>query len=314
MADRKVYDFLGKRHIATAFSAILLAVSLVSLFVNGINYGLDFTGGTQMEVYYSEPADLDEVRGVLEQEGFQNYEVVNFGSERDVLIRIQDTGGADVDPQVAAQTGDRVVALLRQASDDEVELLRSEYVGAVVGEQLREQGGLGMLTALGMVMIYIALRFQFKFAVGAVAALAHDVIITLGFFSVLQLDFDLAVLAAVLAVVGYSLNDTIVVFDRIRENFRILRRTEPVDTINTSITQTLDRTLMTSGTTLLVLIALDVLGGQALEGFSNALIVGIVIGTYSSIFVAANILLTMQISKEDLMPPAKEKEELDALP
>ncbi|MEX2365054.1 MAG: protein translocase subunit SecF, partial [Pseudohongiellaceae bacterium] len=209
---------------------------------------------------------------------------------------------------------DRVVELLQDSISSEVEFLRSEFVGSVVGDELREQGGLGMLVALGMVMIYIALRFQLKFAVGAVAALAHDVIITLGFFSVTQLDFDLTVLAALLAVIGYSLNDTIVVSDRIRENFRILRKTDPVDLINTSITQTFSRTIITSMTTLLVLLSLFLVGGESISGFAVALIVGVLIGTYSSIYVAANVLIYMHISKEDLMPPEKEGEELDAMP
>jgi len=240
--------------------------------------------------------------------------VVNFRTDRDVQIRIQETGSADLDQVTAAQATDIVLAALQANSDSDVEILGTGFIGAQVGEELREQGGLGMLVALIMIMIYISLRFQYKFAVGAVAALAHDVTIVLGFFAFFGVDFDLTVLAAVLAVIGYSLNDTIVVFDRIRENFRILRKTDPIDVINYSITQTLDRTLITSGTTLLVLLALFLFGGEMIHGFATALIVGIVIGTYSSIYVASEILTYMEVSKEDLMPPEKEGEEADALP
>jgi len=240
--------------------------------------------------------------------------VFHFRPDPDVQIRIQETGSPDVDQVEAAQSTDIVLAALQANSTSQVEILGTGFIGAQVGEELREQGGLGMLVALIMIMIYISLRFQYKFAVGAVAALAHDVTITLGWFSFFKIDFDLTVLAAVLAVIGYSLNDTIVVFDRIRENFRILRQTEPIDVINYSITQTLDRTLITSGTTLLVLIALSLFGGEMIHGFATALIVGIGIGTYSSIYVASEILTYMEVSKEDLMPPVKEGEEVDALP
>lgn len=313
MSVNKVIDFMHIRKAAAVLSIVLLLVSIASLVFNGMKMGLDFTGGTQIEVYYAEAADLNQVREVLAAEGYENFEVVFFGSNHDVLVRLQESAEIS-NAEQANQTGDRVVALLQDNSDVEVTLRRSEFVGSVVGQELVEQGGMGMLVALGMVMLYIAIRFQFKFAIGAVAALAHDVIITLGFFSVTQFDFDLTVLAAVLAVIGYSLNDTIVVFDRIRENFRILRKTEPLDVINISITQTFSRTLVTSFTTLLVLLALVTVGGESIKGFSIALIVGIVVGTYSSIYVAANVLLRMEISKEDLMPPPKEEGELDSLP
>ncbi len=305
---------MGKRKIATVLSAILIVVSIGSFFVNGMRFGLDFTGGTQAELLYEETPQLEDIRNVLQQAGFQNYEVVFFGSDRDVVIRIQDVqedGGAVGESN---QTGDLVLELLREDSGQDIQLLRSEFIGAQVGDELREQGGLGMLVALIMIMIYISLRFQFKFAVGAVVALAHDVIIVLGFFSVMQFDFDLTVLAAVLAVVGYSLNDTIVVSDRIRENFRLLRGVDSTETINTSITQTFSRTIITSLTTLLVLVALLLVGGEMISGFAIALTVGVLIGTYSSIYVAANVLLYMHISKEDLITQQKDDSELDAIP
>lgn len=310
----RVINFMRFRKVASVISLALVLVSIGSLVFQGIKYGLDFTGGTQIEVTYEETADLDAVRAVLAEEGFQNYEVSYFGSEQDVLIRIQDTGGADVDPQVAAQTGDRVVALLQETSDARIELQRSEYVGSVVGDELKEQGALGVLVSLGMMMIYISLRFQYKFAMSTVAALTEDVLITLGVFSLFQIDFDLTVLAAVLAVVGYGLNDTIVLCDRIRENFRIMRKTDAEDIINLSISQTIGRTAITSFTTLLVVFALFFLGGDTVHGFALALIVGVVFSTWSTTFVATNALLSLKISKEDLMPPVKEQEELDALP
>jgi preprotein translocase subunit SecF len=307
-------DFMSKRKFATAVSAILIIISIGSFFVNGMRFGLDFTGGTQAELLYEESPDLEDIRNTLSQNGFENYEVVFFGSDLDVVIRIQDVQEENLSLEESNQTGDRVLAMLRDASGQDIQLLRSEFIGAQVGDELREQGGLGMLVALIMIMIYISLRFQFKFAVGAVVALAHDVIIVLGFFSVMQFDFDLTVLAAVLAVVGYSLNDTIVVSDRIRENFRLLRGVDSTETINTSITQTFSRTIITSLTTLLVLIALLLVGGEMISGFALALTVGVVIGTYSSIYVAANVLLYMHISKEDLIPAQKDDAELDAIP
>ncbi|MGA0936225.1 MAG: protein translocase subunit SecF [Pseudohongiellaceae bacterium] len=314
MSEMKVIKFMDYRNPTTVFSAVLLLLSIGSFIVNGMQYGLDFTGGTQIQVSYSEVPNLEDIRSTIREAGYQNFEVVNFRTDRDVQIRIQETGSADLDQVTAAQATDIVLAALQANSDSDVEILGTGFIGAQVGEELREQGGLGMLVALIMIMIYISLRFQYKFAVGAVAALAHDVTIVLGFFAFFGVDFDLTVLAAVLAVIGYSLNDTIVVFDRIRENFRILRKTDPIDVINYSITQTLDRTLITSGTTLLVLLALFLFGGEMIHGFATALIVGIVIGTYSSIYVASEILTYMEVSKEDLMPPEKEGEEADALP
>jgi len=314
MSEMKVIDFMKWRTPTTVFSAVLLLLSLGSFVVNGMHFGLDFTGGTQIQVSFSEAPNLENIRGIIRDSGYQNFEVVNFRIDRDVQIRIQETGSADVDQVEAAQATDIILAALQDNSGLDVEILGTGFIGAQVGEELRDQGGLGMLVALIMIMLYIALRFQFKFSVGAVAALAHDVIIVLGFFSLLQIDFDLTVLAAVLAVIGYSLNDTIVVSDRIRENFRKLRKTDAVDVINISITQTFSRTLITSLTTLLVLVALSIFGGEMIHGFATALIVGVLIGTYSSVYVAAEVLLYMHITAEDLMPPEREGDEADAMP
>lgn len=306
MAEQKVINFMGQRKLAALLSIVLLVGSIVSLTINGLQFGLDFTGGTQIEVGYERAADLEQVRTKLAEAGFDKAVVVHFGAETDVLVRLQQGFKEGL--------GDVVVSALQKDSDEAIELRRIEFVGPQVGEELRDDGGLGMLFALAVVMVYVAMRFQFKFSVGAVAALIHDVLIVLGFFSVLGLDFDLTVLAAVLAVIGYSLNDTIVVSDRIRENFRKLRKGDSLEVINTSLSQTLGRTLITSITTLLVLTALFLVGGELIHGFSIALIVGVLVGTYSSIYVAANVLLTMKISKEDLMPPAKEGAELDEMP
>lgn len=300
------------RKHAVVISIALMLASVVTLAVKGLNYGLDFTGGVQIELLYAESPDLDGIRDALSEGGYPNHEVVYFGTDKDVLIRLQDAGAVGEDQ--ATQTAEAVMEILSSNAGEEVELKRREFVGSQVGEELREQGGLGMLVALGMIMLYIALRFQFKFAVGAVASLAHDVLLTLAFFSITGLSFDLTVLAAVLAVIGYSLNDTIVVADRIRENFRILRGTEPEEVIDIAVTQTLIRTTITSLTTLLVLCSLYFFGGQVVEGFSVALIFGVVVGTYSSIYVASSTLMFMHITKEDLMPPVRDKDELDALP
>ena len=318
MSEIKTINFMGLRKFSTIFSALLILLSIGSFVVNGMHFGLDFTGGTQIQVSYSETPDLEEIRSIISDAGYTNFEVVNFRTDQDLQIRIQETGVSEGDeeagPGDASLVADQVVELLQSNTSADVERLGSGFIGSQVGEELREQGGLGMLVALIMIMIYIALRFQFKFSVGAVAALAHDVTITLGFFSLMQIDFDLTVLAALLAVIGYSLNDTIVVSDRIRENFRILRKSDPIELINISITQTFSRTIITSLTTLFVLLALLIFGGEMIKGFAIALIVGVVIGTYSSIYVAANVLLYMHISKEDLMQPIKEGEELDSMP
>jgi len=303
----KVINFMGKRRLAMLFSLALILGSIGSLATKQLNWGLDFTGGTLVEVHYSETADLNAIRETLNTEGYSGAIVVSFGSDRDVMIRLS-KGYSD-------KQGAELLGKLQASFAGSVELRRIEFVGPQVGDELREQGGLAMLLALGLVMLYIAFRFQLKFAVGAVVALVHDVIITLGFFSIIGMEFDLTVLAALLAVIGYSLNDTIVVSDRIRENFRKIRRADPVEVVNVSLTETLGRTLVTSLTTLLVLAALALFGGEMINGFAIALIVGVAIGTYSSIYVAANTLLIMGVSKEDLMIPVKEgAEQEDLLP
>jgi preprotein translocase subunit SecF len=291
----KMYNFMALRWPAAVFSLVLLAISVGSLATKELQWGLDFTGGTLVEVAYSDSADLTEIRSTLDSRGYSGALVVSFGTDRDVLIRLP-VGTSD-------EQGAALLGILQSESSDTVELRRIEFVGPQVGEELREQGGLAMLLALGLVMVYIAFRFQFKFALGAVGALAHDVIIVLGFFSIMGLEFDLTVLAAILAVIGYSLNDTIVVSDRIRENFRKLRRVEPIEIINQSLSETLGRTLVTSLTTLLVLISLTLVGGEMINGFAIALLVGVVVGTYSSIYVAANLLLSLGVSKDDLIVP-----------
>ena len=303
----KQIDFMGKRKLAAVLSIVLLLISIGSLATKGLNLGLDFTGGTLIEVEYSKAPNLEDVRVLLLDSGYENVVVQNFGAATSVLVRLAESYNDKVGLQVASALA---------SSGDSLELKRAEFVGAQVGEELREQGGLGLLLALGLVMIYVALRFQFKFSVGAVAALIHDVIIVIGVFSLLGWDFDLTVLAALLAVIGYSLNDTIVVADRIRENFRLLRKIEPLEVINISLTQTLSRTIVTSLTTILVLISLYFFGGEMINGFAKALLVGVLIGTYSSIYVASNILLLMGITKEDLIAPVVEKEgeELDQMP
>ena len=304
MSDLKVYNFMGLRKFALALSILMLVASVVSLSTKGIVFGLDFSGGTQIEVGYEKPADVSVLRQQLVSAGFESPVVVHFGAETDVLIRLQ----GEPDQTLA----ERVYSVL-QSNGDKIELRRVDFVGPQIGEELREDGGLGMLAALAVVMLYVAVRFQFKFALGAVLALVHDVIITMGFFSIFALEFDLTVLAAVLAVVGYSLNDTIIVFDRIRENFRKIRKAEPVDVINESMSQTLWRTINTSFTTMLVLLALFFLGGELIHNFSVALIVCISVGTYSSIYVASTLLLALNIQREDILVPV-EGELVDDLP
>jgi preprotein translocase subunit SecF len=385
----KSINFMSQRYVAIAFSALLLIASISSLAINGLKFGLDFTGGLQIEPQYSQAVNLQEVRTVLADNGFKDAVVVNFGSDRDLKITIQQSREELVIAQLAAEidavedvnvaaeivsgsndparpngalvltfvnandnlraeietfvagmglkqyqvspikndqftlisaeglqvfTETLLIKTLSVASGSEVLIKRTEFVGPQVGDELRDDGGIGMLFALAIVMAYVALRFQFKFSVASVAALIHDVIIVLGFFSVFALDFDLTVLAAVLAVIGYSLNDTIVVSDRIRENFRLIRTADAIEVINISLTQTLGRTLVTSLTTLLVLLALFFVGGELIHAFSIALIIGVFVGTYSSVYVAANILLFMDITKEDLMPPVKEGAEVDDMP
>jgi len=301
----KQINFMGARKIAAALSVVLILTSIISLGVQGLKLGLDFTGGTLIEVAYENAADVNAIRETLESAGYRDVVVQNFGSEQDILVRMSESYRANL--------GDEVLVTLRENSEEKVDLRRAEFVGAQVGEELRDQGGLALLLALAVVMIYVAARFQFKFSVGAVVALMHDVIIILGVYSLFQLEFDLTVLAALLAVIGYSLNDTIVVSDRIRENFRIIRQMLPENLINLSLNQTLGRTMITSLTTLLVLLALLTVGGELIHYFALALTIGVVVGTYSSIYVAANILLAMNISREDLLPP-EEEEEVDDRP
>ena len=298
--------FMNYRRLATIGSLVLLVLSIGSLSFKGLNLGLDFSGGTLIEVSYEEAADLREIRDLMTNNGFDDFQVVNFGSNSDVLIKVADKNGN-------SQLGDVIFKFLEEA-DSSTELKRIEFVGPQIGSELRDQGGLGMLVALGMILLYVAFRFQYKFALGAVVALAHDVAIILGLFSLFSWDFDLTVLAALLAVIGYSLNDTIVVSDRIRENFRGERGFEPDEIVNRSINQTFSRTLITSFTTLLVLLALFFFGGDMIKGFSQALIIGVLIGTYSSIYVVANMLLGLSITQDDLAIPEPEGAEFDDMP
>lgn len=302
------FDFMGWQKLAYAFSGTLLLIAVVSITVRGFNFGIDFTGGTLVEVGYPQGVELAGIRQAMEQNGYVDAVVQHFGTASDVLIRIAPQEGV-----TSAQLSDNLFTTLK-IQNSEVELRRVEFVGPQVGDELTNDGGLAMLYALIGILIYVALRFEYRLAVGSVAALVHDVVITLGVFSLFQLDFDLTVLAALLAVIGYSLNDTIVVFDRIRENFRAMRKGEPGEIVNASLNQTLSRTLMTSFTTILVLFALFFFGGKLIHGFATALLVGIFIGTYSSIYVASTAALALGISKEDLMPVQKEGAEVDDLP
>lgn len=305
MSKELNFDFMGLRRVASAMSILLVLISIGSLAVRGLNLGLDFTGGTLLEVQYEKPEALDKITNTLVDQGYRDVTVQNFGSETDVLVRMSEAFRDNL--------GNEVLTVLQNASaDNKLTLMRSEFVGGQVGEELRDQGGLALLLALFVVMIYVAVRFQIKFSVGAVIALFHDVIIILGLFSLFQWEFDLTVMAALLAVIGYSINDTIVVADHIRENFRVLRRGDAIEVINFSINQTLGRTIMTSLTTALVLFALMIVGGDIIHNFSVALMIGVVVGTYSSIFVASSLLVAMNISREDLIPP--EVEEVDDRP
>lgn len=297
-------DFMKYRNVAAGISSAVVLASLLTLALNQVEWGLDFTGGTLVEVIYEKPVEPSDIRAELDAAGFSGHVVQYFGSERDILVRVPPQ--KNLDAKENATLGDEILKVLTRAAGEGVALRRSEFVGPAVGEELTNQGGLGMLMALAAVMLYIAMRFQLKFAIGAVVALFHDVLIVLGVFSIMRWDFDLTVLAALLAVIGYSLNDTIVVADRIRENFRRIRKGTPIEIINNSLNQTLGRTVITSGTTLLVLFALYALGGELIRGFAIGLIIGIVVGTYSSIYIAANMLLLLNISKEDLAIPIKE--------
>ena len=299
-------NFMRFRKIAITISLILFVGSIGSIFTKGLSLGLDFSGGTLVEIQYEDSVDLQEIRGVLSENGFEDFQVVNFGSSLDVLIKIADQPGN-------SSLGDQIFTLL-SSNNFEGELKRIEFVGPQIGSELRDQGGLGMLVALGMILLYVAFRFQYKFALGAVAALGHDVVIILGLFSIFAWDFDLSVLAALLAVIGYSLNDSIVVSDRIRENFRSERALGSEDLINLSLNQTLSRTVITSLTTLLVLFALFFFGGEAVRGFSLGLIIGVLIGTYSSLYIVTTILISLNLSQEDMAVPDVEGAEFDDMP
>ena len=299
-------NFMRFRKIAITISLIMFVGSIGSIFMKGLSLGLDFSGGTLVEIQYEDSVDLQEIRGVLSENGYEDFQVVNFGSSLDVLIKIADQPGN-------SSLGDQIFALL-SSNSFEGELKRIEFVGPQIGSELRDQGGLGMLVALGMILLYVAFRFQYKFALGAVAALGHDVVIILGLFSIFAWDFDLSVLAALLAVIGYSLNDSIVVSDRIRENFRSERALDSEDLINLSLNQTLSRTVITSLTTLLVLFALFFFGGDAVRGFSLGLIIGVLIGTYSSLYIVTTILISLNLSQEDMAIPDVEGAEFDDMP
>lgn len=327
------FNFMGKRNSAMVGSVLLVLVSVFSLSFQGLNFGLDFTGGTLVEVRFKQAPDLNIVREQLEKSGLGDFIIQNFGTTRDVLIRLAPKEGLS-----SAKLSEGMIKTLRAPfnellmesaldglqqcsiegasapADCNVQIRRVEFVGPQVGDELAEDGGLAMLYALIGILIYVAIRFEYRFAVGSVIAVLHDVLITLGVFSILKMDFDLTVLAAILAVIGYSLNDTIVVFDRIRENFRKIRKGTTLDIVNTSLNQTLSRTLMTSFTTMIVLIALVTLGGELIRNFAIALIIGVIVGTYSSIYVASSSAIALGISKEDLMPVKKEGAELDDIP
>lgn len=301
-------DFMGWRRLAVMLSGALVLISVVSLAIQGLNFGLDFTGGTLVEVHYPEPVALDDVRDALAETGFGDAVVQHFGTSQDVIIRLAPEHGE------SEQVSQQVLEALQVQGGGGPELQRVVFVGPQVGDELANKGGLAMLYALAGILVYVAFRFEYRFAMGAIIALVHDVIVTLGFFSVFQLEFDLTVLAAVLAIIGYSINDTIVIFDRIRENFVRLRKGTPTEIANISINQTLGRTLMTGGTTLAVVVVLYVLGPDLIAAFSLALIVGVLAGAYSTIYMASAAALAFGVSKEDMMPPKKEGSELDERP
>lgn len=296
---KKTIPFMAIRNLAFAITLILTVLGIAALAVKGLNFGLDFTGGTLIELQYEQPADLERIKRELGQAGYTDAVVQSFGATTDVLIRM-----AGDDPQLGAKVGEALRTIDPAAG---FEIKRVEFVGPQVGEELRDQGGLAMLLALGGILVYLAFRFQWKFGVGAIASLAHDTILTLGLLALLEVPFDLTVLAAVLAMIGYSLNDTIIIYDRIRENFRVLRKTSLVENIDISVTQTLLRTMATSFSTALALIALLVWGGDVLAGFAVALLIGVVVGTYSSVYIGATVLVWLKLTSEDLIPPASEE-------
>lgn len=311
MKTDKTIDFMRWSKVTFVLSLLMIAASVVTLSTKWLNWGLDFTGGTLIEVGFEQPANLDQIRGALEAKGFGDATVQNFGSARDVMVRLrprEDTQGEKL--------GNQILDALKQGTGENVEMRRIEFVGPNVGDELTEAGGLAIIASLICILLYVSVRFEWRLAAGAVLALAHDVIITLGVFSMMQIEVDLTIVAALLTVVGYSLNDTIVVFDRIRENFRKMRKGEAGEVMNSSVTQTLSRTLITSLTTLFVVIALFTQGGANIHGFATALLLGILVGTYSSIYVASALALKLGIKREHLMPPQVEKEgaEFDELP
>ena len=300
-SNKVLINFMSKRKLAMVFSLLLMIVSLGAIVVNGLNLGIDFTGGYLIEAGYQNDVNLDEVRTALADAKFKDAQVQHFGSSKDIIVRIAPR--ADINK---AEIGDSILTVLKTTSQQEVNMRRVEFVGPQVGNELRDDGGIALLVALGGILIYISLRFQLKSAVGAILALIHDVIITIGIFALLQIEFDLTVLASILAVIGYSLNDTVVVLDRIRETFRNVRKTSAEDILNISINQTIARTLVTSLTTLLVLFALFFFGGEIIHGFALALIIGVIVGTYSSIYIASSTLMLMNIHKQDFLVEAKE--------
>ena len=302
-------DFMSRRNIALIVSSVLIVISIASLATRGLNFGLDFTGGTLIEVGYPSAPDTNEVRENLAAAGFDSI-VQTFGAATDIVVRIPPS---EIE-ESSAELSTRVLAALSQGVDGEIEMRRVEFVGPQVGDELAEQGILAVIYAMVGVFLYVMFRFQWRFSVGAVAALFHDITISMGVISLVGIEFDLTVVAAILAVVGYSLNDTIVLFDRIRENFPRYRKRQPIEVVNTSINETLSRTLMTSTTTLLVLLALFYFGGEIIHGFAFTLIVGVLVGTYSSIYVASSALLLLGVSKYDLMEVEKEGATLDVRP
>ncbi len=297
-------DFMGKRRIWFMISAAIVLLSVASVAIRGLNWGIDFTGGTLLEVHYGQPVELDGVRAALDESGFGGAVVQHFGSSRDVMIRLALETGAG-DEQASVGVADKVMVALRSKVSN-VELRRTEFVGPQVGAELAENGFLALLYTFGGILIYVGLRFEWRLAAGSVLALFHDPILIVGIFSITQLEFDLTVLAAVLAVIGYSINDTVVIFDRIRENFRKLRKETPEQVINSAINQTLSRTLMTSVTTMIVLVVLMILGGDTLARFALAIMLGIIVGTYSSIYIASSLALVLGVSRKDMMPVKKE--------
>ncbi len=301
-SKKPLINFMNKRKPAMVFSILLMLIAIGSITTKGLNFGIDFTGGYLIEAGYQNDVNLDVVRTALEEAKFKDAQVQNFGSSKDIIVRI-----APREDINKATIGDNILHVLKSTSDEEVAMRRVEFVGPQVGDELRDDGGIALLVALGGILIYISIRFQFKSAIGAILALMHDVIITVGVFSILQLEFDLTVLASILAVIGYSLNDTVVVLDRIRETFRSVRKTGAEEILNISINQTLTRTLITSFTTLLVLLALFFYGGEIIHGFATALIVGVIIGTYSSIYIASSTLMVLNIHKQDFLVVAKEE-------